>query len=129
MKGMVLLKATRDSESGTMLSTELLEAMGKFTKADVLLAGEGLKASEWRLMARTARSRTAPSRQLAIGGRLLAVASNEHGRDHRVGEALPKSDARLQRNRDRPLFEVLDFNGAMTSELRKRKEPAPTKLG
>ena len=32
MKGMVLLKATKDSEAGTMPSTALLEAMGKFNQ-------------------------------------------------------------------------------------------------
>jgi hypothetical protein len=43
---MVMVKATSQSEAGTMPSTELLAAMGNFNeelvKAGVLLAGEGL---------------------------------------------------------------------------------------
>ncbi|MEZ5935408.1 MAG: YciI family protein [Alphaproteobacteria bacterium] len=49
MRVMVLVKATKDSEAGTMPSRELLEAMGKYnqelTRAGVMLAGEGLKPS------------------------------------------------------------------------------------
>ncbi len=49
MRVMVLVKATKDSEAGTMPSTELLEAMGKYNeqlvKAGILLAGEGLQPS------------------------------------------------------------------------------------
>jgi hypothetical protein len=49
MKVMVLVKATKDSESGMMPSRELLAAMGKFNeelvKAGVMLAGEGLRPS------------------------------------------------------------------------------------
>jgi hypothetical protein len=44
---MVLVKATEDSEKGTLPTKELLEAMGKFneelTKAGIMRAGEGLK--------------------------------------------------------------------------------------
>ena len=49
MRFLVIVKATAESESGAMPSTELLEAMGKFNedlvKAGVLLAAEGLQAS------------------------------------------------------------------------------------
>src|SRR5919202_25034 len=49
MRVMVLVKATKDSEAGTMPSTELLEAMGKYNEelvnAGILLAGEGLHPS------------------------------------------------------------------------------------
>jgi len=50
MRVMVLVKATADSEAGTMPSTELLTAMGKYndelTKAGIMLAGEGLHPSK-----------------------------------------------------------------------------------
>ena len=46
MRFMVIVKASKDSESGVMPSTELLTAMGKFNeemvKAGVMQAGEGL---------------------------------------------------------------------------------------
>ncbi len=49
MRVMVLVKATVESESGLLPSTELLEAMTKFheelANAGVMLAGEGLKPS------------------------------------------------------------------------------------
>ena len=49
MRVMVIVKATKNSETGIMPSAELLGAMGKFNeelvKAGVMLAGEGLKAS------------------------------------------------------------------------------------
>ena len=62
MRVMVLVKATADSEAGTMPSTELLMAMGRFNEelveAGIMLAGEGLhpspKASAWPSTARTA---------------------------------------------------------------------------
>lgn len=49
MRVMVLVKATADSEAGTMPSGELLEAMGKYNdelvKAGIMQAGEGLHPS------------------------------------------------------------------------------------
>src|ERR1700734_3029170 len=49
MKVMVIVKATADSEAGTLPSTELLEAMGKFNEqlvnAGIMLSGEGLQPS------------------------------------------------------------------------------------
>jgi hypothetical protein len=49
MRVMVLVKATADSEAGTMPSMELLTAMGKFneelTQAGIMKAGEGLHPS------------------------------------------------------------------------------------
>ena len=49
MRVMVLVKATEDSEKGTLPSADLLEAMGKFNQelsnAGILRAGDGLKPS------------------------------------------------------------------------------------
>ena len=49
MRFMVFVKATKDSEAGTMPSEEALAAMGKFNeemvKAGVMLDGNGLKPS------------------------------------------------------------------------------------
>ena len=49
MRVMVFVKATDDSEKGTLPSAELLEAMGKFneelTKAGIMREGDGLKPS------------------------------------------------------------------------------------
>ena len=49
MRVIVFVKATKDSEKGTLPSKELLEAMGKFndelTKAGIMRSGDGLKPS------------------------------------------------------------------------------------
>jgi hypothetical protein len=49
MRVMVLVKATDDSESGILPTTEMLEAMGRYNeelvKAGIMLAGDGLKPS------------------------------------------------------------------------------------
>ncbi len=49
MKFMVIVKATEDSEAGTMPSVELLTAMGNYNQqlvdAGIMLAGEGLHPS------------------------------------------------------------------------------------
>src|SRR5205807_846517 len=49
MRFMVIVKATKDSEAGTLPDPKLLAAMGKFNeelvKVGVMLAGEGLHAS------------------------------------------------------------------------------------
>jgi hypothetical protein len=49
MRVMVFVKATQDSEKGTLPTPELLAAMGKYneelTKAGIMRAGEGLKPS------------------------------------------------------------------------------------
>jgi len=49
MRVMVLVKATLESETGVMPSSDLLEAMGKFNQdllaAAILLAGDGLHPS------------------------------------------------------------------------------------
>src|SRR4051812_10890063 len=69
MRVMVLVKATKDSETGAMPSAELPAAMGQYNeelvKAGILLAGEGLQPSargkRVAFAARAARSSTGPS--------------------------------------------------------------------
>ena len=50
MRVMVLVKATLESESGLLPSTELLKAMTKFNEeqvnAGIMLAGEGLQRQQ-----------------------------------------------------------------------------------
>jgi len=49
MRVMVMVKATKDSETGVLPTKELLTEMGKYNeeliKAGVMLAGEGLRPS------------------------------------------------------------------------------------
>jgi hypothetical protein len=67
MRFMVLVKATKDSEAGTMPSEELLGAMAKFNeemvKAGVMLDGNGLQSS-----AKGARVRFSGDKRTVIDG-------------------------------------------------------------
>jgi hypothetical protein len=57
---MVMVKATHESEAGTLPETEMLAEMGRFNeelvRAGVLLAGEGLKPSSGGVRVRFAGS-------------------------------------------------------------------------
>jgi hypothetical protein len=75
---MVMVKATEDSEAGTMPSSELMEAMGRFNEelasAGIMLAGDGLKpSSQGKRVAFDGPSRTvidgpfAETRELVAG--------------------------------------------------------------
>src|SRR5438093_8573053 len=67
MRFMVLVKATKDSETGVPPSTELLDEMGKYNeelaKAGVLLAADGLQPSS-----RGARVRFSGTERTVIDG-------------------------------------------------------------
>jgi hypothetical protein len=67
MRFMVIVKASKSSEAGTLPSEELIAEMGKFNeelgKAGVLLAGEGLQASS-----KGARVKFAGQKRIVIDG-------------------------------------------------------------
>ena len=67
MRFVVLVKASKESEAGTLPSTELLTAMGKYNeelvKAGVMLAGEGLHPSS-----KGARVRFSGAKRTVIDG-------------------------------------------------------------
>jgi hypothetical protein len=126
MRVMVLVKATNDSEAGTMPSTELLEAMGKFNEqlvdAGVLLAGEGLHPSaKGKRVAFDGPRRTvidgpfAQTRELVAGFWLWQVKD--------MAEAVawvkrcPNPMLGPSEIEIRPLFEAADFGEALTPEV------------
>jgi hypothetical protein len=67
MRFMIMVKASKDSEAGTLPSRELLAAMGKYNEdlasAGVLLSGEGLQPSS-----KGARVRFSGDRRTVIDG-------------------------------------------------------------
>ncbi len=87
MRVMVLVKATKDSEAGTMPSNELFEAMGKFNEelvnAGIMLAGDGLKpSSQGKRVAFDGPGRTVIDGPFAetkeyVGGYYLIAAADE----------------------------------------------------
>ena len=77
MRVMVLVKATVDSEAGTLPSAELLQAMGTFNQAlieaGIMRAGDGLKpSSQGKRIAFDGPTRTVLDGPFAATGELVA---------------------------------------------------------
>ncbi|MCW8086021.1 YciI family protein [Sabulicella glaciei] len=131
MRVMVLVKATRDSEAGTMPTTELLTAMGRFNEelaqAGILLAGEGLKPSSagHRVVFGGGERRVesgpfAATTELVAGFWLWQVKDMEEALAwaKRCPDPMPDGGT-LE---IRPLYEMADFGEAMTPELAEAEE-------
>jgi hypothetical protein len=118
MKLMVIVKATKDSESGQLPSPELLAAMGKYNeelvKAGIMQAGEGLKPSSAGKRVRfSGKSRTvvdgpfAETKELIAGFRIWQVKSMDEAVEwaKKCPNPMPgDSDLEL-----RPMFSAEDF--------------------
>jgi hypothetical protein len=130
MRVMVLVKATKESEAGTMPSTELLEAMGKFNEelanAGIILAGEGLHPSaKGKRVAFDGPSRIIidgpfpETRELVAGFWLWNVKDMAEALEwvKRCPNPMPgPSEIEI-----RPLYEAADFGDAITPELTQRE--------
>jgi hypothetical protein len=126
MRVMVMVKATPQSEAGTMPSTELMAAMGQFNeelvKAGVLLAGEGLHPT-----VRGKRVRFAGPERTVVAGPFADANAQVAGFWLWQVASMDEAVAWVKRcpnpmNEDseieiRPLFEVADFGAEMTPEL------------
>ena len=132
MKVMVIVKATKNSESGAMPGEELLTAMGAYNeelvKAGIMLAGEGLHPSAKGKRIRFSRgTRTvvdgpfAETKELIAGYWLWQVRSMEEAVEwaRRCPDPMPGEDAELE---IRPVFEAEDFGKEFTPELRAQEE-------
>ena len=127
MKVMVMVKATDDSEAGTMPGTELFEAMGKFNEelaeAGIMVEGDGLKPSSQgkRIAFDGAQRRVtdgpfAETRELVAGFWIWQVRSLDEAIEwaKRCPNPMPGvSDLEI-----RPIFEAEDFGSEFTPELR-----------
>jgi hypothetical protein len=124
---MVLVKATDDSEAGTMPTAECLAEMGRFNeelvKAGVMLAGDGLKPSSRGKRVRFAgASRTvidgpfAETKELVAGYWLWQVKSLDEAVEwvKRCPNPMP-GDSEIE---IRPLYEAEDFGAELTTEVR-----------
>jgi hypothetical protein len=131
MRVMVLVKATKDSEAGTMPSTELLEAMGKFNEelanAGVLLSGEGLHPSaKGKRVAFDGPKRTVISGPFGETGELVAGFWMWKVKD--MAEAVdwvkrcPNPMLGPSEIEIRPVFEAADFGEALTPELAEQED-------
>lgn len=138
MKVMVMVKATAESEAGTMPGTELLEAMGRFNEelvnAGVMLAGEGLKPSAQGVrVAFDGTSRRiidgpfAETRELVAGFWLWQVRSLDEAIEW--ARRCPNPMTVPSELEIRPIFEAADFGEAFTPELRAREDRLRERLG
>lgn len=132
MRFMVIIKATKDSEAGTLPSQELIEAMGKYNEelisAGIMLAGDGLQPSIKGARVRfSGDERTvtegpfAETEQLVSGFWLWQVESKEEAIEwvKRCPHPMPGSDAEIE---IREIYEAEDFGDAFTPELREQEE-------
>lgn len=132
MRFMVLVKATKDSEAGTMPSEQLMREMGAYNeelvKAGILLAGEGLHPSSKGARVRfSGRDRTvidgpfAETKELIAGFWIFQVKSLEEAIEwvkRAPNPMLETSEIEI-----RQIFEPDDFASAdPTGELRAKEQ-------
>ncbi len=137
MRFMVIVKATKDSESGVMPSTTLLADMGKFNEelvnAGVMLAGEGLQPSSKGVRIQfSGNKRTVvdgpfvETKELIAGYWLWQCKSKEEAIEWAKRCPNPmsgESDIEI-----RQVFEADDFGTEFTPELREQEERLQTQL-
>ncbi len=131
MRVMVMIKATADGEAGVMPSTELLEAMGNYNEelaiAGVMKTGEGLFPSvNGKRVAFDGPNRTVidepfdNTSELVAGFWIWEVADMDEAiaRIKRCPNPMSgPSEVEL-----RPIFEMEDFDDAMTPELAEQED-------
>ena len=137
MRVMVLVKATTDSEAGTMPSADLIQAMGNYNKdpfeAGIMQGGDGLKpSSEDKRVVFDGERRTVVDGPFPAVGELVAGFWPCEVED--MDEALewvkrsPNPMPGTSEVEIRPLFEVADFAEAMTSDQVEEEERLREKL-
>src|SRR5215472_8490447 len=131
MRFMVIVKATKNSEAGTMPSEKLLADMGKFNeelvKAGVMLAGEGLQPSSKGARVKFSGSKRtvidgpfAETKELIAGFWLWQVKSMAEAIDWVKRCPNPmKGESEIE---IRQVFEAEDFGAEFTPELREQEE-------
>jgi hypothetical protein len=131
MRFMVIVKATADSEAGSLPDQKLLTEMGKFNdelvKAGIMIAGEGLQPSSKGARVRfSGKKRTvidgpfAETKELIAGFWLWQVKSKEDAIEwvKRCPNPMP-GDSEIE---IRQVFEAEDFGAELTPELRAQEE-------
>ncbi|KWI06373.1 YciI family protein [Burkholderia ubonensis] len=130
MRVMVIVKATKESESGEMPGTELLAAMGRYNeelvKAGVMLAGEGLHPSSRGKRVRfSGPGRSvidgpfAETKELIAGFWMWQVKSMDEAVEWVKRCPNPmKGDSEIE---IRPVFEAEDFGAEFTPELQEQE--------
>jgi hypothetical protein len=130
MRFMVIVKATKDSEAGTLPKTELLEAMGKYNEqlaaAGVLVSAEGLHASskgarvKFAGAARTVSEGPFDLPGLIAGFWIFEVKSKQEAIDW--VKKCPNPFAGESEIEIRQVFAPEDFGANLTPELKEQEE-------
>ena len=129
MRVMVIVKATKESESGALPDPKLMEEMGNFNeelvKAGIMLAGEGLQDSSKGVRVKFSGPRRsvtdgpfAETKELIAGFWLWKVKSMDE-----AIEWVKKCPNPMNEESDleiRPFFEAEDFGEAFTPELQEQ---------
>ena len=136
MRVMVLVKANEDSESGRIPTTAELAEMGKFNeelaKAGVMLAADGLKASENGKRVRFAGKGEgstvidgpfAETKELVAGFWIWQVASMDEAVEWLRRAPFESTEVEI-----RPVFEAEDFGDEFTPALREQEQAMRDKI-
>jgi len=134
MRVMVIVKASKESEAGVMPSAELLNEMGKFNEklvaAGVTLAGDGLHPSSKGKRIRFGHDTVvidgpfAETKELIAGFWIWKVNSMDEAVEW-LKRAPFGGGAEIE---IRPFFEIEDFAGNATPEVRERDERLRTQI-
>lgn len=138
MRIMVIIKATKESEAGTMPSQALLTAMGKYNeelvKAGIMLDGEGLKPSKFAKRIEFEGDKTrvhdgpfAETKELVAGFWMWQVKSMEEA--VAWARRIPNTDGVHSWVELRPVFESEDFGETLTPELRAQEDRLRAEIG
>ena len=137
MRVMVVVKASKESESGAMPDQRILTEMGKFNeelvKAGIMVSGDGLKpSSAGKRVHFSGAKRTvidgpfAETKELIAGYWVWKVKSMEEAIEWAKRCPNPHNeDSDLE---IRPFFEMEDFGPEMTPELREQEARLRSKL-
>jgi|SRR4051794_19242624 hypothetical protein len=131
MRFMAMIKANKDSESGTPPDAQLLEAMGKFNeemvKAGVMLSGEGLHPSSRGARVKfSGPNRTvvagpfSEAKDLIAGFWMIQVKSKEEAIEWM--KRCPNPTGGESEIELRQVFELEDFGSELSPEVRAQEE-------
>jgi hypothetical protein len=130
MRFMILLKGNKDTEAGSMPSTELLAAMGKYNEelvdAGVMQAGEGLHpTSSGARVHFNGEERSVSPGPFSDGGFIVGFWIFKVGSLEEAIEWVKKCPSPMDGETDieiRQIFEAADFGEAFTPELQEQEE-------
>jgi hypothetical protein len=137
MRVIVMVKATKTSEAGTMPDEKMLTEMGKYNeelvKAGIMVAGEGLHPSSKGKRVRFSGTRRtvidgpfAETKELLAGYWLWNVKSMDEAVEWL--KRCPNPHNEESEVEIRPVFEAEDFGAEFTPELREQEERLRTEI-